>query len=87
MKYSKSLITLIFTSMAFNAMADNQEENIDNKNNAKPLVIYSSQGSIELKNPSMCSQHRTETGSVAINCASQCRQSIDPKDKKILIQC
>lgn len=54
---------------------------------AQPLVIYSSQGKIELSNPSLCRQTRTESGSLAINCASQCKQSVDPKDGKVLIKC
>lgn len=53
----------------------------------EPLIIQSSQGRIQINNPSECTQYRTGTGSIAINCKNQCIQTTDSKDGKILIQC
>lgn len=84
MRISKVQIALALFIVATGA---NSETKQMTQTQAQPLVIYSSQGRIELSNPSLCRQTRTENGSLAINCTSQCKQSVDQKDGKVLIQC
>jgi hypothetical protein len=80
----KSAITAALLSiLAFNSYAQESQKNV----NEEPLVIYSSQGRIEIKNPSTCTQHRSDKGSIAITCENQCKQTTDSKDGKVSIQC
>ena len=73
----------LLTFMALNSFA--QEMNKTPPED--PLVIQSSQGRIEIRNPSSCTQHRADNGSSAITCQNQCKQTTDSKDGKVLIQC
>lgn len=79
MKITIALLSLI----ALNSFA----QEMSKKNVEETLVIQSSQGKIEIKNPSTCTQHRTDKGSIAINCKNQCKQTTDDKNREVLIQC
>lgn len=79
----KSIITALLSIIAFNSYAQDTPIKIAEES----LIIQSSHGRIEIKNPSECTQHRTGTGAIAITCKNQCKQTTDSKDEKILIQC
>lgn len=53
----------------------------------KPLIIYSSQGRIEIKDTTACRQSKDAEGKISIQCANQCTQKTDPTDGKIVISC
>lgn len=89
MRITKVQVALALFIIATGAAAETKDAETKPmvQTQAQPLVIYSSQGRMELSNPSLCRQTRTENGSLAINCTSQCKQSVDSKDGKTLIQC
>ncbi len=57
------------------------------ESNSRGLTIYSSQGRLEIKDVSTCSQSKHQDGTIAINCATQCTKTIDKKDGIVLITC
>lgn len=79
----KSTITALLLIIAFNSYAQWS----DKKTPEEPLVIHSSQGRIEIRNPSTCKQNRVGKGSIGITCENQCKQTTDSNDGKVLIQC
>ncbi len=79
----KITTTVLLSIVAFNSYAQWS----DKKAPEEPLVIHSNQGRIEIKNPSTCTQLRSDKGSIAITCENQCKQTTDSKDGKVLIQC
>lgn len=74
----------VTTSMTF-AQTKSQEK--AKANESKPLIIYSSQGRIEIKDTAACRQSKDTEGKISIQCADQCTQTTDPKDGKIVISC
>jgi hypothetical protein len=78
-----AIIAALLSILAFNSYAQESQKEVQEK----PLIIYSSQGRIEIKNPSNCTQHRSDKGSIAITCENQCKQTINNKDGEVLIQC
>jgi hypothetical protein len=79
-------IKITIALLAFMALNSFAQE-ISKKAVEEPLVIHSSQGTIEIKNPSECTQHRTNGGSIAINCKNQCTQTKDERNGEVLIKC
>lgn len=77
------IIAALLSILAFNIHAQDTQK----KATEEPLIIQSSQGRVEINNPSECTQHRTSTGAIAIICKNQCKQTTDSKDGKVLIQC
>ncbi len=73
-----TITATLLSILTFNIYAQDTQK----KTTEEPLIIQSSQGRIEIKNPSTCTQHRSDKGSIAINCNSQCKQTTDSKDGK-----
>ena len=78
-----AISTAILLTLALNSYA----QKTLNNGTEELLVVHSTQGRIEIKNSSKCTLQRTNNGSIAINCKSQCNQTTDSKDEKVLIQC
>jgi hypothetical protein len=79
----KSITAALLSIVAFNIYAQDTQRKVVEK----PLVIHSSQGRVEIRNPSTCTQHRNVNGAIAITCDNQCKQTTDSRDGRILIQC
>lgn len=80
---TKTIISLLLATITLPVASTIHAQTPDNNT----LIIYSSQGRLEIKDTTACRQSNDTEGKISIQCTTQCTQTTDPRDGKIVISC